>query len=202
MNLLDLPGDILGVIIAELTPSALDSMMVSRVCTGLQKYVRTSIISRDICVEAAVRGYINIIEYLHAEGYPLDDNVSYAAVNENRIDVLEWLISTGCTCGDDTFACAAGYGNIEALELFKKADYKYSHHRITASAAYNGEVNTVKWLCSNEYCSIEKLEFLLHCITIFGNNRGVYGDGDAKYTEQQHAEMLEFLEELKAGNQA
>lgn len=157
LNLLDLPGDILTTITAELPPSAL--AMESRVCTEMRKYTHT-LSPQDVLNDAAARGYTNIIELLHSEGYPLDDTIGCAAIHAGHNNVIDWLISHGCACSCESFATAAGYGNIDALKMIKKVD---GEHEVAAifNAIYYGKIDAVKWLHANRCVSTLTIRTLL-----------------------------------------
>ena len=70
------------------------------------------------------------------------------AIENGRLDILEWCIQNGCTLYPLASYNAAMYGHINILEYIKKNDltYNWNDVELCNHAAKNGKISTLIWL--------------------------------------------------------
>lgn len=57
------------------------------------------LLDRDyVCWHAASGGQLELLKWLHSDGYPCNESVCEAAVESGHFDVLKWLFEVGCPC--------------------------------------------------------------------------------------------------------
>lgn len=98
-----------------------------------------------LCDEAAEHGHLDILNWLHQKGAPMDQLVmSYAAYGGN-IHILEYLHQLNVD--KNIFACvdAARGGHMHVLKWLRQRDYPWDP-MVCASAAKSGHLEILKYL--------------------------------------------------------
>lgn len=156
LNILDLPGDIIGVIICPesigeicctmmyLTSKRASTVMnkkyvlrPSRICEGaasaghlgILKWGRNCALDCDkqVATAAAAAGHMHIIKYLQKVEVPTDNPKMVAAAALNgHLNVVETLGTYGCW-GRDAYYNAAEGGHVEILSYLYGNVYKHHH---------------------------------------------------------------------------
>ena len=100
---------------------------------------------------AALKGHINVLQYLYENGYPLntDENICTAAARGGKLETLVWLHEIGCPW--DTYTCtvAALGGHLEVLRYLHEQGCPWNsnvclfaaergHHVVLQYALENG----------------------------------------------------------------
>lgn len=73
-------------------------------------------LDEDIFRYAALGKKIKVLEYLHENGCPLHDNIWYDLVNEDSVEVANFLYTHGYIVPDDLYKHAQDYGTPKFIE--------------------------------------------------------------------------------------
>jgi hypothetical protein len=71
------------------------------------------------CVQAASRGHLRILEYLHAQGALLTDRVLWHAAYCGRLEIVTWFCQRGCPWNESTLDAAAWGGHLPMVQLLR-----------------------------------------------------------------------------------
>jgi len=85
---------------------------------------------------AAARGKLDVLKYIHEQGYNWDKHTTRAAAMNGHLDCLMYAHENGCEWNEETCSVAAEDGNIECL--------KYAHEH---GCPWDAEV--LKWASIN-----------------------------------------------------
>jgi hypothetical protein len=66
--------------------------------------------------EAASKGHIETLKYLHAKECPWDEEATKEAAANGHLECLKYLHENGCPWGTYTFYAAVRNGNLECLK--------------------------------------------------------------------------------------
>jgi hypothetical protein len=88
---------------------------------------------------------LNVLKWLQANGYILDESVCAYAAKGNQLETLKWLFANGCPCNEETCASAAENGHIEVLEYAMAEGVACGAHTCQ-SVASTGTLDMLKWL--------------------------------------------------------
>ena len=101
-----------------------------------------------LCNEAAKGGQLQVLQWLHQNGSPSNDNTCRAAAANGHLDVLQWLHQNGCPWNEDTFSGAARNGHFEILKWLHENGCPWNKYTCS-SAAGGGHIEILKWLRQN-----------------------------------------------------
>ncbi|KAG5185309.1 Cullin binding-domain-containing protein [Tribonema minus] len=98
-------------------------------------------------VPALRRGHLEMLQWLHANGYPWDWGSSHAAAAGGHFEVLQWLHANGCPW--DTLTCprAARRGDLQTLQWLRANGCPWDEETCCSAAeqghlqAYQGNAN-------------------------------------------------------------
>eukprot|EP00953_Heterococcus_sp_UTEX-ZZ885_P012566 7206-Heterococcus_DN1.PRE.2 len=89
---------------------------------------------------------LDVLQFLHAEGYPWRPNVCGAAGEAGDLEQLKWLFSHGATEDNSTAMIAARGGAVHVLEwLQQQQDVELKEHTMCC-AAERGHLQLCQWL--------------------------------------------------------
>ena len=70
---------------------------------------------KDTCTYAAWNGHLEVLQWAHAQGCPVDEDTCTDAAKHGHLDVLKWLWAHGCRWDEWTCAQAALNGHLDVL---------------------------------------------------------------------------------------
>jgi hypothetical protein len=100
--------------------------------------------------KAARQGWIELVQYLCAEGCPWDESVTAATCEIGQLDTLRWLLQQGCPM--NVHICcftAAARGSADSLEFLQGAEptaYAILLQLMLAVAGVFGQLETAQHL--------------------------------------------------------
>jgi hypothetical protein len=119
---------------------------IHRRCPEETKYWQPQRVARH----AARRGHISILRWLHGLNLLPDNLYAYAywgaAISENQILVLDWLVENHFKVRENTAIIAARFGQIEVLAWAKGQGGIAWTEDVCSGAATNGHLDALKWL--------------------------------------------------------
>ena len=74
----------------------------------------------DLCALAAQGGHLEVLKWLHENGYPWNEDTCELAARHGHLGVLQWARANGCPWDEGTCAAAARGGHTEALAWARK----------------------------------------------------------------------------------
>lgn len=119
---------------------------IHQCCPEETKYWQRHRVARH----AARRGHISILRWLHGLNLLPNNVYAYAywsaAISENQILVLDWLVENNFKGRWRTAINAASSGHIEVLAWAKgHGGIAWTEH-VCSEAAFNGHLDALKWL--------------------------------------------------------
>lgn len=109
----------------------------------------------DACSIAADRGYLGVLQWLHKNGCPWNEEVCIKAASRGHLNILQWALRNGCPYNNLMLQKAVKYGMIHVLDWLKQQedllslDWNYGT-LVNYTLGYNDK--TFKWL-TNNLCS-------------------------------------------------
>lgn len=120
MNLLDLPLEVVELILSPPYTAPLESAVLSHVCKLFAVITRTYVLKkREVCESAAADGHLEVLKWAILNKYPLDEETNAQAAKNGHLEVLKFAREHGCPCDEITCSVAAQNGQLEIL--------KYAH---------------------------------------------------------------------------
>ena len=104
--------DVRKLIYAKLT--LLERIMVEKAYGIDRTFLRYK--SSMVCLLAAGRGYLNVLQWARANGCPWDSTICCSAAGMGHFDVLQWARANGCPWDENTCTFAAEKGRLEILQ--------------------------------------------------------------------------------------
>ncbi|KAG5187711.1 hypothetical protein JKP88DRAFT_287956 [Tribonema minus] len=102
----------------------------------------------SIASAAALKGRVDMLEYLMNSGVPCDEEACESAALGGHLRALQWLRARGVPWSVETAHAAAARGDVSMLEWIKEAGGAWS--QVTcACAADEGHLDVLKWLHAN-----------------------------------------------------
>jgi hypothetical protein len=98
--------------------------------------------------EAAKKGHLECLKYLHENGRPWDADTCECAAENGHIECLKYAHKNGCKWNANTCAYAAENGNLECLRYAHENGCKWNANTCTY-AALNGQLECVKYAHEN-----------------------------------------------------
>ena len=74
------------------------------------------ITGRNLCRDAAERGYLEILQWLRSIGCFWNSNTCSSAAQRGHLEVLQWARANGCDWASGTCSSAAGGGHLGVLQ--------------------------------------------------------------------------------------
>ena len=105
--------------VKELTPEE----AAERGCLGTLKSLHRRghvTFDEDLCALAAQGGHLEVLKWLHENGYPWNEDTCELAARHGHLGVLQWARANGCPWDEGTCAAAARGGHTEALAWARK----------------------------------------------------------------------------------
>ena len=96
---------------------------------------------------AASRGYVEVLQWLHADGHPWLGVACSGAAKGGHLGVLQWLRDQGCPWGTQTCSYAAWQGHLDVLTWARAQDppCPWDSNACTR-AAEGGHLEVLQWL--------------------------------------------------------
>lgn len=144
MNLLDLPIEIIDIIISPENIGDLGRAVFARVCRGI--IVRRSILPKKyVCNDAIANGYIEIYQWARKNGCHCGRRAHVIAAKNGQTDALKWMLAHGYTFNKNICAHVAYNNHLETLQWLYLQGYPLSTWTF-ACAARKGHLHIVEWL--------------------------------------------------------
>jgi hypothetical protein len=124
-------------------------------------------------VEAAEKGHLECLKFLHENGCPWDSITTYKAVINGHLECLKYAHSQGCEWFENITYDAVEYGHLEILKYLHSQGCKLNYN-ITCDAVEYGHLEILKYAHS-QGCQwnpdttliaarILELDCLLYCL--------------------------------------
>jgi hypothetical protein len=98
----------------------------------------------ELFVEAAERGDLKLLKWLHKHECPWDANTCDWAAIKGRLDILQWVREHGCPWREDTCWCAARGGHLQLLKWLRAHGCAWDADTCS-EAALLGRLDILKW---------------------------------------------------------
>jgi hypothetical protein len=118
-------------------------------------------LSTKYTIQASKYGHINILKYLHTEGYHTNDSCMLIACKEGHIDTVKWLHYNNLYIGSpEAINYAARGGHLEIVKFLSEYRMDGATDFAMDTAAENGHLETVIWLHFNrtEGCTTDAID--------------------------------------------
>ncbi len=168
MSISKLYSDILATICGLVEPEDLQLMKGeidvkhSVACGYLDiiKYLRNSI--QNIYVDSIQGGHLHVLQWAFANGYDLNqprikdgiynitaqDELCMLAAHYGHIEILQWLVSIGCTLTHEVCSSAAYANRFNVLQWARANGCPWNYYTCM-SAASSGNLDMLKWAHDN-----------------------------------------------------
>ncbi len=98
---------------------------------------------------AALHGHLEVLQWLHARGCPLDAITCASAARGGHLEVLQWArLEKGCQWDDRTCVQAARGGHLALLQWAHANGCPWDEHTCLMAAAY-GDLDILQWARAN-----------------------------------------------------
>lgn len=111
---------------------------------GLKK-TKLSKRTSKYCLIAAIKGSIDILEYLHNSGCPWNAETSTAAVCYSKFELLKWAHEHGCPWDTSTSRIAAKLKDPTILKWLIQNGCP-TNTKVSKELAIRGDLETLKWI--------------------------------------------------------
>jgi hypothetical protein len=100
----------------------------------------------EACAEAAARGHLEIVRFLHESGCPWDvDTICVRAAESGHIELLQYLQQQGCVFTAGAMTAAAALGHLQTCKILRAQQCPWDTIACRY-AALNSHVETLRWL--------------------------------------------------------
>jgi|688.fasta_scaffold41578_2 hypothetical protein len=106
------------------------------------------------CKDAAFKGHLECLKYLHENGCPWDENVCSNAAYNGHLECLKYLHENECPWDENICSNAAYNGHLECLKYLHENGCPWDE-RTCSNAVMNGNLECLKYAVINE-CSWDK----------------------------------------------
>ena len=107
--------------------------------------------SEDVCINAARRGYLGLLQWAKDSGCPWPVSGMFpAAARSNNVLLYQWLFDQACPFeAEESFHIAVQFGNFELLKFARSKEFDYwsdaLNRIIQEHAASRGDLETIQW---------------------------------------------------------
>ena len=120
------------------------------------KYVHTIIsgpseVDHMLCYNAARRGSVECLRYLHENGYPWDASILSSAAEKGHLECFQYAYENGCPWNEFCLLHAACYGNLECLRYAHEQGMNAGDFKICKHTAWKGHVHCLQFLFEKGY---------------------------------------------------
>lgn len=150
MNLLDLSKDVLSAIFSPESIGRVGCTVVSHVCKEFAEIVQDDVLHPEDhrnkpCKYAADHGYLNVIKWLHSQGFRVDTGVCKHAAAHNQQELIEWIKEMGIQPDNRSTEAAAKHGHLDMLKWLHETGCPWNSRACSTAAKY-GQFDVLKWL--------------------------------------------------------
>jgi|SRR5579872_1957473 len=105
-------------------------------------------LNSDMCLEAAMKGDLELLKLLRSQGCPWDSRTTAFAAERGHFEVLQWARLNGCDWDARVCESAAYIGHLEMLQWARENGCEWSSN-VCFNAARTGNLELLKWARSN-----------------------------------------------------
>ena len=98
--------------------------------------------------EAAAKGQLEVLQWLHANGCPWNRSTCSGAAGGGHLKAMQWLIANGCPWNADTCAWAAKGGHLEVLQWARENGCPWDNLTCCWAIQY-GHIELLNWAVAN-----------------------------------------------------
>ena len=102
----------------------------------------------EIMNKSANKGYLNLMKYLHGNGYGWDEYTCWNVARNGHLDCLKYLYKNGCSWDEYTCWSAARNGHLNCLKYAHENGCKW-HFRTCSIATWKGNLYCLKYAIEN-----------------------------------------------------
>ncbi|ATZ81196.1 ankyrin repeat domain-containing protein [Bodo saltans virus] len=153
------------------------------------------------CTNAASKGHLECLKYLHENDCPWDEETCEYAASKGHLECLKYAHENGCPCDINTCLNAAYYGQLECL--------KYAHENgcpwnanTCLYAAQNGHLECLKYAHDNGCpwnkwtCEIAAQNGHLECLKYLHENGCHWSKDTYRFAKRNgHLECVQYARE-------
>jgi hypothetical protein len=99
---------------------------------------------RAVSYFAADFGHLPILQWLHAQGHPLEAQICAFAAKGGHLACLQWARANGCPWGERTCWCAASMGHLDVIQWARANGCPWDVNTCT-QAAMGGHLEVLQW---------------------------------------------------------
>lgn len=103
---------------------------------------------RMYCAMAAKGEHLELLKWLHENGFPMDCLTTTFAAEIGRLDILEWATQNGCSWDDDISCAAVKSGKLEVLQFLREKNCSWDEDTCNI-AAEKGYLDILSWCIKN-----------------------------------------------------
>jgi len=96
--------------------------------------------------EAAKGGHLQVLDYLHQEGFPVSPAASHGAASRGQLSVLEWMHTEGFPITPSALEVAVVHGDLALVEWLHRTQSTPLRKKLLWRAASAGHLSIVEWL--------------------------------------------------------
>ena len=100
------------------------------------------------CSMAAKQGDLEMLQWLHRNGCPWNEETCMCAAEKGHLEILQWARMNGCPWNERTCSLAARNGHLGVLQWAHINGCSWNENTC-ASAARNGQMEVLQWAQTN-----------------------------------------------------
>lgn len=150
MNLMDLPEDVIGLIMSPRYIDLLGCTVVSRVCKRLESNTTIREHKSSVCGAAAAAGYLEVLKWAYENNYQIGSAIICRSIDNGHLNTTRWLHKNGHGSGDirQSYINAIVRGHFDMVKWLHKKKYSTPHFACSYAIA-NDRFSILKWLLEN-----------------------------------------------------
>lgn len=132
--------------------------------------IRSSEDRRTIFSQAVRNGRLNILEWLHQQGFPHHNYICYSALTYNQRCVFDWLVEHDYEIDEYCYKFAANRGDIDLLEFIWRKRSQPLPQLVYEGAAESGRLDVFEWALANG-CDLSYSRAIFHLAAIYNHRQ-------------------------------
>jgi hypothetical protein len=101
------------------------------------------------CAAASSRQAASALQYLHAEGAPLDARTMTEAIAYQEVPLLQWLYEHGCSLCEEAMHAALRLKELRVLSWLYSKNCPGDYEQVCLTAASAGDIELLQWVKDN-----------------------------------------------------